>query len=282
MGQGLHFLSVDLGAESGRVMLGCLDGGRLSLHEAHRFDSRPVRVPDGLHTDALRILGEIRLGLAAAARLAGGEIRGLAVDTWGVDFALVDHEGTLLGNPYHYRDGFSERATEAAFRHVTREEVFRRTGNGFMPINTLYQLFALKLRRAPALAAAGRLLMMPDLFTYWLSGCMANELTIASTSQCLDLVSRTWALDLLQELGLPTTTAVPPAPAKGSFKIAKLREDARAWLPEVLTATGDLSNNAVVEALGPRARGVTWAHPFALVTQGTSDDRHAHARTRPV
>ncbi len=240
MGQGIHFLSVDLGAESGRVMLGCFDGARLSLREAHRFDSRPVRVPDGLHTDVLRILSEIKLGLAAAARQADGEIAGVAVDTWGVDFALLDHEGTLLGNPYHYRDGFSERATGAAFRHVSREEIFRRTGTGFMPINTLYQLFALKLRRAPALQAADRLLMMPDLFTYWLSGCLANELTIASTSQCFDPAARTWAVDLLGRLGLPTAIfgeIVPPGTVVGEL-LRSLADEAGTQRIPVIAAAG--------------------------------------------
>jgi rhamnulokinase len=264
VGQGVHFLSVDLGAESGRVVLGCFDGERLSLREAHRFDSRPVRVPDGLHTDVLRIFNEIESGLAAAAAQADGPIAGVAVDTWGVDFALLDAEGTLLGNPYHYRDGFSERATEAAFRHVSREEVYRRTGNGFMPINTLFQLFALKLRRAPALAAASRLLMMPDLFTYWLSGCMTNELTIASTSQCLDPWTRTWAVDLLERLGLPTAIfgeIVPPGTVVGSL-LRSLADRAGIDRVPVIAAAGH--DTALAVAAVP-ARGAD----FAFLSSGT-------------
>jgi rhamnulokinase len=264
MGQGLHYLSVDLGAESGRVMLGCFDGRRLSLREAHRFDSRPMRLPDGLHTDVLRILGEIRLGLAAAARLAEGEIRGLAVDTWGVDFALVDREGTLLGNPYHYRDGFAERASDALFRRVSREQLFRRTGTGFMPINTLCQLYALKLRQAPALEAAQRLLMMPDLFCYWLSGCRANELTIASTSQCLDLGTRSWALDLLQELGLPTRIfgdLVPPGTLLGTLLRSVADEAGTSRIPVIAAAGHDTA--LAVAAVPASAPG------FAYLSSGT-------------
>jgi rhamnulokinase len=264
VGQGLHFLSVDLGAESGRVMLGGFDGKRLSLREAHRFDSRPVRVPDGLHTDVLRILGEVRLGLAAAARQADGEIGGVAVDTWGVDFALVDREGTLLGNPYHYRDGFSERASEALFRRVGREQLFRRTGTGFMPINTLCQLFALKLRGAKALEAAERLLMMPDLFAYWLSGRPANELTIASTSQCLDLASRTWAVDLLRELGLPTrifADLVPPGTVVGELLRSLADEAGTDRIPVIAAAGHDTA--LAVAAVPARDPG------FAYLSSGT-------------
>jgi len=264
MGEGVHYLSVDLGAESGRVMAGCFDGERIALREAHRFDSRPVRVPDGLHTDALRILSEIRLGLTAAARGVDGEVAGVAVDSWGVDFALVDHEGTLLGNPYHYRDGFAERAVEAAFGHVSRQEIFRRTGTGFMPINTLYQLFGLKLRRAPALEAAHRLLMMPDLFTYWLSGCATNELTVASTSQCLDLRAGRWALDLLERLGLPTRIfgeLVPPGTVVGDL-LRCFAEEAGIGRVPVIAAGGH--DTALAVAAVPAE-----AAEFAYVSSGT-------------
>ena len=110
MGKTLSFVAADLGAESGRVMVGRFDGGRLSLTEAHRFDSRPVRLPDGLHTDVLRIFAEIQQGLGAAA--PGGEVGGVGVDTWGVDFALLDGNGLLLGDPYHYRDAIGGSVME--------------------------------------------------------------------------------------------------------------------------------------------------------------------------
>lgn len=264
MAQGVHYLSVDLGAESGRVMLGRFDGETIALREAHRFDSRPVRLPDGLHTDALRILSEIQLGLAAAARQADGELAGVAVDTWGVDFALVDREGALLGNPYHYRDGFSERAVEPVSRQVGRQELFRRTGTGFMPINTLYQLFGLKQRRAGALEAADRLLMMPDLFTYWLSGRATNELTVASTSQCLDIRTGTWAVDLLEQLGLPTRIfgeIVPPGTVVGDL-LPGLADEAGIGRIPVIAAGGH--DTALAMAAVP-ARG----SGFAYLSSGT-------------
>jgi rhamnulokinase len=200
----LRFLAADLGAESGRVMRGDYDGDRISVEEVHRFDSHPVRLPDGLHTDALRIFSELKAGLAAAVRRGGGELAGVAVDTWGVDFALLDAQGALLGAPHHYRDHLSDGMLERALLQVPRAEIFERTGIGFMPINTLYQLLGLKARGAAALGAAESLLMMSDLFTYWLCGRRCSELPIATTSQCLDTRRRSWALDLVERLGLPT------------------------------------------------------------------------------
>jgi rhamnulokinase len=142
--------------------------------------------------------------MGAAARRGGGELAGVAVDTWGVDFALLDIEGALLGFPYHYRDRLSDGMLEKALLRVSREEIFERTGIGFMPINTLYQLLGLKVRGSAALESARSLLMMSDLFTYWLCGRRCSELPIATTSQCLDTRRRSWALDLVGSLGLPT------------------------------------------------------------------------------
>jgi rhamnulokinase len=197
------FVAADLGAESGRVMVGRFDGERLSLSEAHRFDSRPVRLPDGLHTDVLRIFAEIQHGLAAAAA-GGDEIASVGVDTWGVDFALVDGDGLLLGEPYHYRDAIGGAVMEDAFARVPRAEIFAETGIQLLEINTLFQLLRLRQRGSAALGAARRLLMMPDLFSCWLSGRAANEYTIATTSQCFDVARGRWATGLLERLSLPT------------------------------------------------------------------------------
>jgi rhamnulokinase len=204
MAAALNFLALDLGAESGRVMTGKYDGGRLGISEAHRFASLPVRLPDGLHTDVLRIWSELKYGMALAGRSAGGDVAGIGVDTWGVDFALLDRQGSLLSNPYHYRDNLTEGILPKAFKRVPRAEIFNVTGLQFMPINTLYQLFALKLRGSPLIHSARRLLMMPDLFNCWLSGERANEFCIASTSQCFDLRKKTWAKPMLRKFGLPT------------------------------------------------------------------------------
>jgi rhamnulokinase len=198
-----HFCALDLGAESGRVMLGWFDGGRLRLSEIHRFESEPVRLPEGLHTDVLRIWSELKTGMAMACGRANGAVAGIGVDTWGVDFALLDKQGSLLANPFHYRDALTDGILPKAFKKVARAAIFKQTGLQFMPINTLYQLYSLKLRRSPLLKHAGALLMMPDLFNYWLTGRAASEFTIATTTQCFDLRRNRWAFPLLKRFGLP-------------------------------------------------------------------------------
>lgn len=204
MPSSLSFLAFDLGAESGRAVLGHFDGERLSLEEVHRFGNGPVPVLGSLHWDVLRLWAEITSGLRAAAAKAGSALAGIGVDAWGVDFALLAPDGSLLGNPHHYRDRRTDGMMEEAFRRVPREEVYAQTGIQFMQINTLYQLLAMARQGSPILAAAHTLLTIPDLFHYWLSGCQANEFTIATTTQCYDPRRGGWALDLLGRLGLPT------------------------------------------------------------------------------
>jgi len=196
-----RFLAFDLGAESGRAMVGRFDGEWLSLEEAHRFPNRPVRVFDSLHWDVLRLFDEMKRGLAAAA--AGGELASLGVDTWGVDFALLERDGALLENPFHYRDPRTNGVMEKLFTVVPRPEVFERTGIQFMQLNTLYQLYALRLERPQVLDEAKTLLMMPDLFNYWFTGRVAGEYTNATTTQFYDPRARGWAGGLLEKLGIP-------------------------------------------------------------------------------
>ncbi len=198
----LYLAAVDLGAESGRVMLCSLEGKKLTLSEVHRFASAPVRLPDGLHTDILHIWAEARKGISLAARSCGGKLAGIGVDTWGVDFGLLDRKGGLIGNPYHYRNGPGPEIFEEAFRLVPKEEIFETTGIQFMPINTLYQLISLKLNESPMLDGAERLLMIPDLINYWLSGQQTNEFSDATTSQCFDPRKGKWASAMLQKCGI--------------------------------------------------------------------------------
>jgi rhamnulokinase len=203
MAGSLSFLALDMGAESGRVMLGKFDGSTIALSEAHRFESGPVLLPDGLHTDVLHIWAELKRGMAKAVKSAGGTIAGIGVDTWGVDFALIDRGGALAANPYQYRDRLTEGILPKAFRRVQKKEIFERTGLQFMPINTLYQLYALKLRKSPVLDIADRLLMISDLFNFWLSGEKKNEFSIATTSQCYDPRAKGWAKGMLKKFGIP-------------------------------------------------------------------------------
>jgi rhamnulokinase len=205
------YLAIDLGAESGRVMRGALDGGRLRLEEIHRFPNGPIRVFDSLHWDILRLFAEIKEGLK---RCAGDPAapRSLGVDTWGVDVALLGRDRVLLGNPHNYRDPRTDGMTDAVFRIVPRREVFEQTGVQVMQINTLYQLYAMRLARSPLLDAADRLLLMGDLFHFLLTGEAVAELTNASTSQFYNPRSKAWATPLLERLGIPIRLLPPIVP----------------------------------------------------------------------
>jgi rhamnulokinase len=194
--------AVDLGAQSGRVVLGRFDGERISIEEIHRFENVPVLAAGTLHWDALRLYEDVLDGLTAAAG-ASTQIDSVGVDSWGVDFALVDRAGALIGNPVHHRDRRTEGVMERVFARVPARELYERTGIQLMPINTLFQLFAMESAGGPALEAAHRLLFMPDLFHFWLSGVASCELTNASTSQCYDPRAQAWVTDILARLALP-------------------------------------------------------------------------------
>jgi rhamnulokinase len=194
------FVAIDLGAESGRAVLGRFDGGRMALEEVHRFPNMPVRLLDGLHWDVLRIVREVKDALAKAARNVD-RVESLGVDAWGVDFGLLDRDGSLISNPHHYRDQRTEGMDERAFDRVPREQIYGVTGIQFMPINTLYQLLAME--GSPLLGAAQTLLLIPDLIGYWLTGEKACEFTIASTTQLCEARSGDWAWNLLEKMGFP-------------------------------------------------------------------------------
>jgi rhamnulokinase len=213
-------VAVDVGAQSGRVALGRFDGERLSVDEVSRFPNVPVFVRDTLHWDVLRLYDGILAGLAAAGRETHGEVDSVGIDTWGVDFGLVDRAGRLVQNPVHHRDRRLEGMMERVFELVPPRELYERTGIQLMPINTVFQLFAMTAAQDPALEVAETLLMIPDLFNYWLSGIVACELTNATTSQCLDARTQAWAIDLLERLEIPSRVfvdLVPPATVLGSL-----------------------------------------------------------------
>jgi rhamnulokinase len=193
------FLAVDLGAESGRVLRGSLRDGRLTVDEVHRFANRPVALPDGLHWDVLALFADLSAGIAAAA--TGGRIDGVGIDAWGNDFALLDRDGGLIGNPWHYRDRRTLSSPELVAARVGAGDIYRTTGTPPLPINTASQLVAME--GSPQLEAAERLALLPDLFGYWLTGRLATEQTIASTSQLLDVGTRTWATGVIEKLGIP-------------------------------------------------------------------------------
>jgi rhamnulokinase len=199
----MNYMAIDLGAESGRAILGEFDGDRLKLDEVHRFSNTPVRLPDGLHWDVLRMLSEIKESIGAAVRKQGKRLASIGLDTWGVDFGLLDRQGGLLSNPYHYRDNRTDGMLEEAFRRLPREQIFSSTGIQFMAINTLYQLLAMAMNQSAVLEAAETFLTMPDLFNYWLTGEKLCEFSIATTTQCYDPRLNNWSEPLLSAMGIP-------------------------------------------------------------------------------
>lgn len=204
MARDSKFLAFDFGAESGRALLGVIRDSKLELHEAHRFPNSPVTTLGHLHWDVFRQLQDIKQGLKIVLQETDGEIDGVGVDTWGVDFGLLGEDGELLAVPWHYRDSRTDGMMEEVFDIVSREEIFEQTGTQFMQLNTLYQLYSMVKTKSTALKHASRLLMMPDLFNYWLTGEQVGEFTIASTSQCYNPRKGDWASDLLSRLGIQT------------------------------------------------------------------------------
>ncbi|MFN8472590.1 MAG: FGGY-family carbohydrate kinase [Anaerolineae bacterium] len=236
------FLAFDLGATSGRAVLGRFDDDRLSLEEVHRFPNGPVCVGDSLFWDILRLWDEMQRGLALAAARAGDSLVSIGVDTWGVDFGLLAEDDTLLGNPYCYRDARTDGMLEAAFEAVPRDEIYAQTGIQFMQLNSLYQLLALARANAADLRIARRFLNVPDLLNFWLSGVKASEFTIVSTTQCYNPVTENWAWPLLERLGIPTAPfgeIVPPGTTVGALRPSVMRDTGAPSVKVIATASHD-------------------------------------------
>jgi rhamnulokinase len=194
------YLAVDLGAESGRIISGSIIENHLLLKEVHRFQNRGVQLNEHLYWDILNLWKEIKHGLY----LADTPVSSIGLDTWGVDFGLLDENDTLIENPYHYRDKRTDGIMEDVFKIAPRDEIYNKTGIQFMQLNTLYQLFSMVKDKSSALSSAASLLNMPDLFNFFLTGSKANEFTISSTTQCYDPTKKNWDFDTLTKLGVPT------------------------------------------------------------------------------
>ncbi len=192
--------AVDLGASSGRVMVGRVGPRDLELTEVHRFPNDPVRLPDGLHWDILRLYREVLAGLREAGRAAPGLVS-VGLDSWAIDYGLLDERGALLGDPYHYRDGRTTGVLEDVHAAAPPAELYARTGLQFLPFNTIYQVAS--ERGTARLAAARTLLLIPDLVGYWLTGVRLAELTNASTTGLLDVHRRRWDEELMTSVGIP-------------------------------------------------------------------------------
>ncbi|MFF4545096.1 rhamnulokinase family protein [Streptomyces sp. NPDC001406] len=252
------YAAVDLGASSGRVMVGRVGPDSLELAEAHRFPNRPVRVPEGLRWDVLALYAGVLEGLGAA-----GQVDSVGIDGWGVDYGLLDADGALLGNPVHYRDARTEGAAEKVWATVPAPELYAATGLQYAPINTLYQLTA--ARETRQLAHAARLLLVPDLIAYWLTGEQGTELTNASTTQLIDPRTRQWSYDVAARLGIDLGLFAPlrqPGDPAGVLRAEVLEETGLAG-PVPVTAVGShdtASAVAAVPAVGER---------FAYICTGT-------------
>ncbi|WP_338825550.1 L-Rhamnulokinase [Moorella humiferrea] len=251
----MRYLAFDLGAESGRAIIGTLEDARLTLEEIYRFPNEPVRIPDGLHWDVLRLFHEMKEGLRRAAARYGNDLKSLAVDTWGVDFGLLGEKDVLLSNPYHYRDGRTEGVMEEAFEIVPREEIFSQTGIQFMPFNSLYQLLAWRQQQPALLSQAQTLLMMPDIFNFFFTGVKAGEFTNATTTQMYNPRTGIWAVDLLTKLDLPVNllpAVNPPGTVIGPILPRVARETGTGEIPVIAPGSHDTASAvAAVPAAGP-------------------------------
>ncbi|MBK7894053.1 MAG: rhamnulokinase [Anaerolineaceae bacterium] len=238
-------LAVDLGAESGRVMAVHFDGHRLELEELHRFPNTTVTLNGTLHWNFLRLWDDIQTGIAKGKGLNPASI---GVDTWGVDFGLLDKQGSLIGNPVHYRDGRTSGMMEAAFSKTPQATIFAQTGIQFMPINTLYQLLSLVESGSPQLQIAHTFLTAPDLLNYWLTGATVCEFSNATTTQLFNPTTGTWATELMDELGIPShifPEIVPPGTKLGRYDgipvIAPACHDTGSAVAAVPTKTADFA-----------------------------------------
>lgn len=262
-----NFLAFDLGAESGRAVLGRFDGEKLSLDEIHRFPNSPVRIHQSLHWNVLSLFAEMKRGLAKTVTQYGRDLSALGLDTWGVDFALLDRNGDLIGNPHHYRDSRNDGMVERLWTLAPREEVFEQTGIQFMQLNSLCQLLAMSLQKSPALEMAATFLMMPDLFNYWLTGRKVCEYTDASTSQCYDSRQGRWATPLLEKLGLPTHIfpyIVQPGAELGPLLLAVAEETGAAQMPVIAPGSHDTASAVAAVPVAETAET-----SFAYVSSGT-------------
>ncbi|MGN0572027.1 MAG: rhamnulokinase family protein [Candidatus Fimenecus sp.] len=214
-----RLLSFDFGASSGRAVLGTFDGEKLDLQEIHRFQNDPVTVNGTMYWDILRLFFEVKQALIKSK--AYGELDGIGVDTWGVDFGLLDADGRLLENPVHYRDARTAGMLEKAFEYLPKSEFYSITGNQFMEINTAFQLLSLRENRPALLDRAETLLLMPDLLNFMLTGKKCTEYSIASTTQLLDAKQRVWSKQVISALELPErlfTEIVPTATKVGALQ----------------------------------------------------------------
>ena len=254
-----HFLAFDLGAESGRAVLGTLHGRKLGIHEVRRFPNTPRALSGHIHWNVYALFDEMKTAMREAAAALGARPESVGVDTWGVDIGLLAGNGDLLGLPFCYRDHRNFGAMEEYFKLVPREALYEATGIQFLPFNTLFQIYAMVRERSPLLDAAADLLFMPDLFNYFLTGKKTAEFTIATTSQLLDPRTKAWIPGLFQAMGLSKRILqdiIEPGTVLGPLTDKVIAETGFRGVPVVATAGHDTA--AAVSAVP--ADGRNWAY----------------------
>ena len=255
-----NYIAVDLGAESGRVMLGIVSQEALELQEIHRFTNGPIQEGESLHWDFQKTLSEIKTGIKAAVQQAKGDVACIGVDSWGVDFGLLDENGQLLENPYHYRDSRTDGMLDKAFDMVEKRSIYDQTGIQFMQLNTLYQLLAMRQSNDPILEKAKTLLFTADLYAYHLCGKPYAEYSLASTSQMLNMKTGQWARDIFDKLELPLDImpdVVQPGTIMGALTEAVAAELGCSQIP--VAAIGSHDTASAVAAV-PAVSGNNWAY----------------------
>ena len=256
------YLGIDLGAESGRVIAGLFDGNQIRIEELHRFSNGPVYLAETMRWNVLGLWSEIEKGLMKAQDRYGDSIISMGVDTWGVDYVLLDRNDELLGQPWHYRDSKNQGIMQWAFKQVSQEEIFRNSGLQFMEINSLYQLLATQQQHPDLLSQAKRFLMMPDFFHWCLCGSRVVEFTNATTSQCYHPTEQNWAIDMLKQFHLPTEIfpdVVPPGTKLGTLRESVAQRVGMKRVNVVTPATHD-TGSAVAAIPTDRTGSANWAY----------------------
>jgi sugar (pentulose or hexulose) kinase len=260
MAEAKEYIAVDLGAESGRVMLGSVSADKLVLEEIHRFGNGPIEEDGSLRWDFNRLLSEVKVGIGKAAKAGGAQVCGIGIDSWGVDFGLLDADGKLIENPYHYRDERTNGMKEKAFALMSKREIYENTGLQFLQFNSLYQLLAMHLANSAALAKTRNLLFIADLFSYYLCGEIFAEYTLASTSQFMDMRTSQWSKEVLDRLSLPMDImpkVVEPGTVVGSLTAEIGNKHGCGPIPVIAIGSHDTAS-AVVAV--PAAGDANWAY----------------------
>jgi len=259
-----NYVAFDLGASGGRAVVGTFAGEHLAMEEIHRFPNGPVRVLGSLYWDVLQLWEEIKEGLRRVAAEYGRELAGIGVDTWALDFGLVDEHGELLGLPHTYRDARTEGIIDDLSRYVSEWDLYKQSGLGYIPFTTLGQLLAMWKQGSPVLDVAHALLFIPNLFLFWLCGQRTAEATIASHSQLYDATKRAWCIPLVEKVGLPTSLLpeiVPTATVLGPLLPDVAEEVGLCEVPVIATACHD---TAAAAAAVPSS-----AEQYTFISSGT-------------